>query len=97
MYEAFAGLTGFQRIVDDVIIFDNNIEQHAEDIQQFVWRYKEKHITLNIKKWQYTQTDVDFAGFIIPDKGYKINPSITDAISKFPTPSNRTDLCSFFS
>jgi hypothetical protein len=26
MDEAFAGLTGFRRIVDDIVIFDNNIE-----------------------------------------------------------------------
>ena len=96
MDEAFAGLMGFRRVVDDVIIFDSNIEQHADHVRQFLQRCEEKHITLNIKKWQYAQTEVDFAGFIISDKGYKIDPSITDAISKFPTPSSRTDLRSFF-
>ena len=67
MDEAFAGLTGFRRIVDDVVIFNNNIKQHADHVRQFLWRCKEKHITLNIKKWQYAQTEVDLAVFIISD------------------------------
>ena len=39
--------------------------------------------TTKISRYIYT-----FAGFIISDEGYKIDPSITDAIAKFPTPSN---------
>ena len=92
MDKAFTGLTGFRRIVDDIVIFDNNTTQHADHVRQFLRRCEEKHITLNTKKWQYAQREVDFAGFIISDKGYKIDPSITDAIARFPTPSNHTDL-----
>ena len=39
---------------------------------------------------------VDFAGFIISEEGYKVDPSITEAIAKFPTPSICTDPRSFF-
>ena len=74
MDEAFAGLTGFRCIVDNVIIFDNNIEQHADHVRQFLRRCEEKQITLNIKKWQYAQTEVDFAGFIICDRIWE-NPA----------------------
>ena len=37
----------------------------------------------------------DLAGLILSGEGYQIDQSITEAISKFPTPSNRTDLHSF--
>ena len=33
MDEAFAGLTGFHHVVDDIIIFDNNITQHTDHVR----------------------------------------------------------------
>ena len=96
MDEAFAGLTGFRRIVDDVIIYDSNPEQHSDHVRTFLQRCADKKITLNTNKWEFSQTKVDFAGFTISAEGYHIDSSITTAISMFPTPSNRTDLRSFF-
>ena len=46
--------------------------------------------------WTFGQPQVTFAGFILSADGYKVDSSITDAISRFPTPSNRTNLRSFF-
>ena len=39
---------------------------------------------------------MQFAGFILSADGYRTDPAITDAIEQFPTPTNRTDLRSFF-
>lgn len=35
------------------------------------------------------------AGFILSAKGYRVDDAITEAISRFPTPTNRSDLRSF--
>ena len=51
---------------------------------------------LNRDKWKFCQTRVTFAGFQLSSQGYHIDSSITEVISKFPTPANRTDLWSFF-
>ena len=37
-----------------------------------------------------------FAGFMLTPEGYYISKDVTSAIAKFPTPSSRTDLRSFF-
>ena len=37
-----------------------------------------------------------FAGFQLSGDGYRIDPSLTDAISKFPASATRTELWSFF-
>ena len=37
-----------------------------------------------------------FAGFQLSKDGYRVDTTITDAITQFPTPSNRTDLRAFF-
>ena len=95
MDEAFVGLPGFRRVVNDVVIYDQDRAQYGSHVRQFLQRCTERNITLNLSKWKFAQTTVDFAGFILSPKGYQINPSITQAIAEFPTPANRTDLRSF--
>ena len=95
MDEAFTGLSGYHRIVDDVVIYDSDITQHTNHIREFRQRCAERKITLNPTKWTFSQPEVPFAGFVLSGEGYKVDTSITEAISKFPTPSNRTDLRSF--
>jgi len=89
MAEAFAGLTGFRRVVDDIIIYD-------EDEIEFLQRCLDKQIALNPDKCKFSQTSVTFAGFTLSAEGYQVDHSITNAITEFPTPTNRTDLWSFF-
>ena len=54
MDEAFTGLSGFRRIVDNVVIYDCNTTHHADHIRQFLWCCAECKITLNRDKWRYT-------------------------------------------
>ena len=96
MDEAFAGLSGYRRIVDNVVIYDSHIAHHANHVRLFLQRCAERKIKLNNEKWQFAQPEVTFAGFILSGNGYKIDSAITEAIVKFPMPSNRTDLRSFF-
>ena len=96
MDEAFAGLTGYRRIVDDVVIYDSDATQHMAHVRQFLQRCTEKCITLNNEKWRFAQDDVNFAGFNLSANGYRVDQSITTAITNFPIPTNRTDLRAFF-
>jgi len=45
--------------------------------------------------YQFFKTQVTFAGFQLSLSGYKVDPSITDAITKYPMPTTRSDLRSF--
>ena len=96
MYEAFQGISGFRHIVDDIVIYDSDATQHAAHVLEFLNRCAEKKITLNLDKCKFCETSVSFAGFQISAAGYQVDHTIIDAISKFPTPANRTDLQSFF-
>ena len=53
-------------------------------------------ISLNKEKWKLCQPCVTFAGFQLSADGYRVDPSLTDAISKFPAPATHTELRSFF-
>ena len=81
MDKAFAGLSGFRRIVDDVI-YDSNATHQADHVRN----------SFNTSKWKFSQPKVTFAGVILSGEGYQIDQSITEAISQFPMPTNRTEL-----
>ena len=44
MAEAFEGLIGFRRVVDDVIIYDKDISSHVGHMKQFLQRCQESNI-----------------------------------------------------
>ena len=96
MDSAFEGLTGFRRVVDDIVIFDENEEKHIEHVRQFLRRCEEKGILLNPDKFKFGQPEANFAGFMLTGEGYRVSDDIVDAIQKFPTPACRTDIRSFF-
>ena len=48
------------------------------------------------KRSPLTESSVSLAGFQLSAAGYQVDHNIIDAISKFPTPTNCTDLQSFF-
>ena len=63
MYEAFNGLSGFRRIVNDIVIYDSVATQHASHVQEFLNRRAERKITLNLEKCKFSEPSVTFAGF----------------------------------
>ena len=71
MDEAFARLSGYRRVVDDVI-YDDNPTHHANHVRQFLQRCANKNITLNPDKWNFLQPSLTFAGFILSGDGYQI-------------------------
>ena len=50
MAEAFTGLSGFRHVVDDIVIYDSNVEDHIAHGKQFLQRCADKNIALNIDK-----------------------------------------------
>ena len=96
MDEAFEGLTGFRKVVDDVIIFSRTRLEHLQHVRQFLQRCQDRGVSLNASKLQLAQQTVKFAGFIVSGDGYRPDPQLTEALSQFPTPSNLTEVRSFF-
>ena len=96
MDEAFAGLSDFRKIVDNVVVFDSDPKKHVQHVRQLLRHCEEKKISLNREKFQFCQSSAHFAGFTLTPHGYSISNDICDAIAQFPTPSSRTDLRSFF-
>ena len=47
MAEAFTGLSGFRRIVDNIVVYDSDKRQHTDHVRQFLQRCVDHQIALN--------------------------------------------------
>jgi len=92
--EAFQGLPGIKKIVDDVLIYAPDMNTLKERVKTALQRCRQHGITLSKAKMQ-VGSNVKFAGFIISDQGISPDPDKLKAISEFTTPENITDLRSF--
>ena len=96
-YDAIlADFQGKERIVDDTVFYDESLEEHWWRTIDFLTTVGKAGIILNPKKFQFSQREVDFAGFRITDERLEPLPKTYSAIKNFPTPSSTTDIRSWF-
>lgn len=95
MDEAFASVQRIRKVVDGVVAFDQEEQEHVKHIREILHLCKEKGISLNCEKFKFCLKEVEFAGFLLSSKGYSIINDIIAAIANFPTPSSHSDLHSF--
>lgn len=77
-------------------MYDRDKESHINHVRQFLQCCQDEGIALNKEKLQLCQPCVTFAGFQLSSDGYRVDPSLTESISKFPSPATYTELCLFF-
>ena len=82
------------KLVDDILIVGDIIEQLLERVKAVFKRCDEHEITLSNKKYQ-VGSEVKFAGYVVSDRGTRPDPDKAAAINQFPIPENLTDLRSF--
>ena len=84
------------KIVDDTLLFDNNIKEAFYHILDYLLLCEKNGIVLNKEKFQFCQDVVQFAGLQITSTGVTPSDSLLNAISNFPAPQNITDARSWF-
>ena len=92
---AFSGLRDLIKIVDDALIFDNDLDEHVDHVRAVLQRAREHGITFSRKKFVFAASEVDFCGHVVNGDGFTVDSSKTAALQNFPLPANRTDLRSF--
>ena len=85
-----------RRCVDDSILWDDDICTSFWHTFDYMKLCADNGIVFNVKKFQFAQEIVEFAGFEITNDGYRPPKRILDAIEKFPTPESITDVRSWF-
>lgn len=80
--------------LDDILIYSQNLESHLIHLQVLnVLRTHQFYIKLS--KCSFPQQELEYLGHIIPQEGVSTDPSKTEAILKWPTPTNPTELWGF--
>ena len=85
-----------ERCVDDTIHYDTSLEEHWWRTIRFLAKVGSAGIVLNPSKFQFSQKQVEFAGFKISEDKIEPLPKYLDAIRTFPVPRNITDIKSWF-
>ena len=81
--------------IDDVLIFSDSEEQHAQDVRAVLQRLREAGLSVNPDKSRFFQKEVEFLGHRITPAGVFPLPKRLDALTSFPSPTDRTSLLRF--
>ena len=61
--EALTGIKNMQKVVEDIIIFNDDLPSHIESVRQVLQRCAEHGITLNKKKFVFGVPETNYCGF----------------------------------
>ena len=91
---ALEGATGVLKLVDDILVYADSIEQLKTRLNDVLQRCEDNGITISKKKIEIG-TKVTFAGFDVSATGNSPTPDRIEAIKNFPTPKNITGVRGF--
>ncbi len=93
--EAIAGIGNVKKIVEDIVIYDKDYDEHIKRVTEVLKRCEKAGITLSRKKAVIAQPEVEWCGYKLTEHGYTISPRMGEALKRFPVPKSRTDVRSF--
>ena len=93
--EVFAGFSNLQKVVEDVIVYDTELEAHTQGVLNVLKLCSENKITLNRRKFVFGAPRASYCGFVVTPDGYSPDRSLVEDLHNFPIPTNRTDIRSF--
>ena len=92
---ALQGLQNCVKVVDDILLFDEDLQTHFQRVHEMLLRCRKNGITLNRDKFMVAVPNVTFCGYRLTKDGIAADPDKVSAIRDFPRPANLTDLRSF--
>ena len=77
----FSGIEGVEVIVNDLLIWSENQQQHNEWLKQVLERARQKNLKLNKEKSQIALNKVSYIGHVLSKEG-KPDPKKVQAITE---------------
>ena len=81
--------------LDDILVFSKTEEEHLEHLRKVLTALRENRLFAKLKKCEFFVTEVDFLGHRVFQDGIGTEPGKVDAVRKWPTPTNVSQLRSF--
>ena len=91
-----AGTERTTRCVDDSLLWDDNVTQSFWHTIKYIKWCADNGIVFNPEKFHFAEEEIEFAGFMLTEDGYKPPERVIDAIRAFPSPTSVTGVRSWF-
>ena len=95
MSRLLEGLPGVLCLMDDVVVFGANKEEHEARLTETLQRIKDAGVTLNPQKCEFRKKSLIFLGHVVSGEGIQPDPDKTSAIQNMPAPKNVPELRRF--
>ena len=86
----------FEKIIDDVIQWSDTLEEAFFRICSMLSHCNQNGMVFSPEKFEFAKESVEFAGFQITMEGIKPTDKYVAAIKNFPTPTNISEVRSWF-
>ncbi|KAK2713670.1 hypothetical protein QYM36_009519 [Artemia franciscana] len=86
MEEAFEGLEGVAIIIDDILLYGSNQEEHDRRLKAVTERALKKGMKFNKDKCSFSASSICYFGHIVGKDGMKPDPEKLRAIKEMPRP-----------
>ena len=91
MNNILRGLEGVLCLMDDILIFATDMEEHHKRVNTVLIRIKEAGVTLNIDKCEFAKSKITFLGHLINENGIQADPAKTLSILQIRVSNNIID------
>lgn len=95
MESILEGMTSVIVYIDDVLIFESELEKLRDRTAEVLRRLKEKNLSLNEEKCEYEKESLAFLGHQVSAAGLNIEDQKVKDVRQFRSPRNTTELKSF--
>lgn len=80
--------------IDDILIYSKSKEEHEKHLREVLETLREEKLYAKFSKCDFW-LEVQFLGHVITNEGVKVDPAKIEAVLKWDTPSNPTEIQSF--
>lgn len=96
MLEIFGELEPYVLVYfDDIIVMGKDYEHYLELLKKVAFKLKHFNLTVSRDKMNLMLKNIKILGHIVSADGIKADPTKTDAINKWPTPTTKKELQRF--
>ena len=81
--------------IDDILIYSKTEEEHREHLRSVLELLKKEELYAKFSKCEFWLREVQFLGHIICQDGIKVDPANIEAVMKWKSPRNPTEIKSF--
>lgn len=81
--------------LDDIICVSDSFESHVSLLLRVLEKLQQANLTINFEKTQFFRESLKYLGYVVDSQGLRTDPEKVEAISNYPTPTNKKEVKRF--